>query len=138
MICFFHECNPPTSTAQQRQFYGKGKTALTPSAKQAAATWQAIVEMHKPIQPLSGPLTVKLGVSWSRKGITEVVPRTTKPDVDNLAKLILDAMTKAGYWHDDNQVCDLRITKYDGPIGGLAVTVMEANSRNAGKSDGQI
>jgi len=33
---------------------------------------------------------------------------------------------------------DLRVTKYDGPIGGLAVTVMEANSRNAGKADGQI
>ena len=126
MICFFHECNPPKSTAQQRQFFGKGKTALTPSAKKAAATWQAIVELHKPIQPLTGPLTVKLGVSWFRKGITEVVPRTTKPDVDNLAKLILDAMTKAGYWHDDNQVCDLRVTKYNSPIGGLAVTVEEA------------
>ena len=138
MICFFHECNPPKSTAQQRQFFGKGKTALTPSAKKAAATWQAIVEQHRPSKPLAGPLTVMLGVSWFRKGITEVVPRTTKPDVDNLAKLILDAMTKAGYWYDDNQVCDLRITKYDGPIGGLAVTVMEANSRNAGKSDGQI
>ena len=44
--------------------------------------------------------------------------------MDNLAKLILDAMTKAGATGmDDNQVCDLRITKYDGPIGGLAVTV---------------
>jgi Holliday junction resolvase RusA-like endonuclease len=126
MICFFHECNPPKSTAQQRQFFSKGKTALTPAAKKAAATWQAIVEQHKPDKPLTGPLEVNLGVSWSRKGITEVVPRTTKPDVDNLAKLILDAMTKAGYWYDDNQVCDLRIMKYDGPIGGLAVTVKEA------------
>jgi Holliday junction resolvase RusA-like endonuclease len=138
MICFFHECNPPKSTAQQRKFFGKGKTALSPSAKKAAATWQAIVEQHKPIQPLTGPLIVKIGVSWFKKGITEVVPRTTKPDVDNLAKLILDAMTKTGYWLDDNQVCDLRVTKYNSPIGGLAVTVMEENSRNAGKADGQI
>jgi len=125
MICFFHECNPPTSTAQQRQFYGKGKTALTPAAKKAAATWHAIVEQHKPDKPLTGPIEVKLAVTWFKKGLRDIVPRTTKPDVDNLAKLILDAMTKAGYWHDDNQVCDLRITKYDGPIGGLAVTVEE-------------
>ncbi len=61
-----------------------------------------------------------------------------KPDVDNLAKLILDAMTKAGYWLDDNQVCDLRVTKYNSPIGGLAVTVEEANSRNARDADSQI
>jgi Holliday junction resolvase RusA-like endonuclease len=138
MICFFHECNPPKSTAQQRQFFSKGKTALTPAAKKAAATWQAIVEQHKPTQPLTGPLIVKIGVSWFKKGLSEVEPRITKPDVDNLAKLILDAMTKTGYWLDDNQVCDLRVTKYNSPIGGLAVTVMEANSRNAGKADGQI
>ena len=75
---------------------------------------------------MTGPLEVNIGVSWFKKGLSEVEPRITKPDVDNLAKLILDAMTKAGYWHDDNQVCDLRITKYDGPIGGLAVTVEEA------------
>lgn len=125
MICFFHECNPPTSTAQQRQFFKKGN-ALTQAAKKASATWQAIVEQHKPIQPLTGPLTVKIGVSWFKKGLSEVVPRITKPDVDNLAKLIMDAMTKAGYWQDDNQVCDLRVTKYNSPIGGLAVTVEEA------------
>ncbi len=125
MICFFHECNPPKSTAQQRQFFGKGKTALTPAAKKASATWQAIVEQHKPIQPLSGPLEVKLAVSWFKKGLSEGEPRITKPDVDNLAKLILDAMTKAGYWLDDKQVYNLNIAKFDGPISGLAVTVRQ-------------
>lgn len=137
MICFFHECNPPTSTAQQRQFFKKGN-ALTPAAKKASATWQAIVEQHKPDKPLQGPLEVRLLVSWFKKGLSEGEPRITKPDVDNLAKLILDAMTKAGYWLDDNQVCDLRVTKYNSPIGGLAVTVEEANSRNARDADSQI
>lgn len=125
MICFFHECNPPTSTAQQRQFFGKGKTALTPAAKKASATWQAIVEQHKPDKPLQGPLEVRLLVSWLKKGFDRNVPKTSKPDVDNLAKLILDAMTKAEYWQDDKQVYDLRITKFDGPIGGLAVVVLQ-------------
>ncbi len=125
MICFFHECNPPTSTAQQRQFFGKGKTALTPAAKKASATWQAIVEQHKPEKPLQGALFVRIGVTWFKKTDKAYIPRTVKPDVDNLAKLILDAMTKAGYWQDDKQVYNLNIAKFDGPIGGLAVTVRQ-------------
>lgn len=35
-----------------------------------------------------------------------------KPDVDNLAKLVLDAVTKAGVvWHDDSQVSYLNVSK---------------------------
>lgn len=35
-----------------------------------------------------------------------------KPDVDNLAKAVLDALTGIGAWHDDAQVCDLQISRY--------------------------
>lgn len=34
-----------------------------------------------------------------------------RPDLDNLAKAVMDAMTKAGVWDDDGQVCDLRLRK---------------------------
>lgn len=34
-----------------------------------------------------------------------------KPDVDNYAKSVLDAMTDAGVWHDDTQVQELRVNK---------------------------
>lgn len=35
-----------------------------------------------------------------------------KPDIDNLAKLVLDAVTKAGtVWYDDNQISYLNLTK---------------------------
>jgi Holliday junction resolvase RusA-like endonuclease len=125
MICFFHECNPPKSTAQQRQFFGKGKTALKPAAKKASATWQAIVEQHKPEKPLQGALFVRIGVTWFKNTDKAYIPRTVKPDVDNLAKLILDAMTKSGYWQDDKQVYNLNIAKFDGLISGLQITVEE-------------
>lgn len=34
-----------------------------------------------------------------------------KPDVDNLAKAVLDALTDAGAWRDDNQVSHLSVRK---------------------------
>ena len=36
---------------------------------------------------------------------------TYKPDADNLAKLVLDALTKAGAWDDDAQVTTLIVNK---------------------------
>jgi Holliday junction resolvase RusA-like endonuclease len=35
--------------------------------------------------------------------------KTTKPDVDNLSKLIMDSATQAGLWEDDNLIVDLSI-----------------------------
>ena len=44
--------------------------------------------------------------------------KTTKPDVDNFAKELIDAMSedekngKRGFWKDDSQIVDLHIVKY--------------------------
>lgn len=35
----------------------------------------------------------------------------TKPDLDNIDKATMDALTEAGAWIDDNQVCDKRTAK---------------------------
>lgn len=36
-----------------------------------------------------------------------------KPDLDNLAKLILDRITRSGrYWNDDSQVVSLQVSKH--------------------------
>lgn len=35
-----------------------------------------------------------------------------KPDADNLAKAVLDALTNIGVWIDDDQVCELTVRKY--------------------------
>lgn len=36
---------------------------------------------------------------------------TSKPDCDNLAKAVLDALTDCGMWNDDNQVFSIHINK---------------------------
>jgi len=41
-----------------------------------------------------------------------------KPDVDNLVKLVLDALNRSGYWVDDAQVCEIATRKvYAEPEG---------------------
>lgn len=38
---------------------------------------------------------------------TERVPKTTKPDIDNLIKMVMDALTKSEIWTDDNIVTEV-------------------------------
>ena len=40
------------------------------------------------------------------------IPKTSRPDIDNLAKSILDGITQAGVWHDDGQVQSLIARKW--------------------------
>lgn len=125
MITFFHAFTPPTATAQTRRHNRSGATYLPAGTRLAAATLLAIVERHAPQEPMEGPVAVTLvwTYPWPGKGREGHAPKATRPDLDNLAKLALDAMTAAGYWHDDAQVADLHMAKFVGDMPGLAVVV---------------
>lgn len=62
-----------------------------------------------------GPVAVKIRFELPRPKrlalATDPVPHVAKPDVDNLEKAVLDALTTAGAWLDDSQVYDIRSTK---------------------------
>ena len=49
-------------------------------------------------------------------------PNLTKPDLDNIAKSILDSLNKVAY-KDDNQVYDLHITKKYGGVDNIVVEI---------------
>lgn len=55
------------------------------------------------------------------------IPHAKKPDVDNLAKAVLDVCTTLRIWHDDAQVVDLRVRKVyhadKGGTPGLELTI---------------
>ena len=66
-------------------------------------------------EPYSGPVSVSLTFIHKRpqrfpKKHTGRILKTTRPDIDNLAKTYLDAATQAGIWNDDNQVVSLILT----------------------------
>lgn len=74
---------------------------------------------YRPKEPLSGPICVDIDCYFSRpqghygtgrnaKVLKPNAPKyhTCKPDRDNIEKAILDTLTKLGFWHGDEQVCD--------------------------------
>lgn len=105
---FFIATNPPTSTAQMKQVrVVKGKPIFydPPAVKEARSVLSAHLAVYKPSKPLTGP--VSLRVLWlfpKGKSHRNGEWRITKPDTDNLQKLLKDCMTRCGFWNDDAQV----------------------------------
>ena len=114
----------PSATPQQRKLGGRG-THPTDGLRVARATWQALLERHRPEKPMKKEAKLYVVLNYhtcdSRKAGG---PKTTRPDGDNLLKIIKDAATKAGWWVDDNivyidYICR-RWTKYDESVSMLA------------------
>lgn len=76
------------------------------------------------IQAIFPPL--KKMPTWQRKllGGETFVPKHTKPDVDNIAKLVMDALNGVA-WVDDAQVCRLVIRKSYDHTPGFRVAIRE-------------
>jgi Holliday junction resolvase RusA-like endonuclease len=123
---FFCQCTPPTTTAQQ-QGYRRYKTL---KKKYAEAFWESVLRQYAPDKPATNAVILEITISHPltkaqvKQGIS-VAPKLSRPDCDNYAKLILDAMTKTQYFNDDKQVYDLRIIKYHAAFPGIAVTLKE-------------
>lgn len=70
------------------------------------------------LEPIVGPIVVEIDAfsacpktQQRKREPTPQRPSTTKPDVDNVAKIILDSLNGVA-WIDDAQVCDVRVRKY--------------------------
>lgn len=51
----------------------------------------------------------------------------TKPDADNIYKIVADALNKVAY-HDDSQIADAQIRKFYSDEPRLVITIQEAKS----------
>ena len=105
---FFLNTNPPTATAQMKQVRvvgGKPMFYDPPRVKEARQTLSALLSPHRPASPLAGPISLR--VLWlfpKGKSHRNGEWRITKPDTDNLPKMLKDCMTRVGFWNDDAQV----------------------------------
>lgn len=127
-IEFFKECLLPTTTAQMRRHTKSGTTYKTAAMKYAEALFLAIMRERKPERPFVGPVDLTLSLTWphtakSLQNGLQAVPKESKPDLENAEKMIIDAMTKAGYWKDDAQVARKTTSKFHGDIHGIFVMV---------------
>ncbi len=74
---------------------------------------------NAPETPLDGAVTVVITAYmsiprskptwWLVAALEGFLSPTTKPDIDNLAKMLLDCMTSMNYYHDDKQITGLAI-----------------------------
>lgn len=85
-----------------------------------------------PVEPLDGPLALHLDIaltipkSWSKRKRESaaqggIVP-TGKPDIDNIAKCLGDALNGV-LWADDAQIVSLSATKRYGIAPGVSMRV---------------
>ena len=105
---FFIAMKPPTATAQEKKVrvvHGKPIFYDPAPVKEAKKLLTSHLILHRPDEPLTGALTLRTLWLFPRgKSHKHGEWRVTKPDTDNLQKLLKDCMTKTGFWHDDAQV----------------------------------
>lgn len=125
-ISFFMAMEPPTITAQEHKVgvrNGRPYFYDTPELKRAKAKLLAHLGKHKPKQPTEWGC--RLIVKWCfPKGNHENGEyRITKPDTDNLQKLLKDCMTKTGFWKDDALVASEIVEKFWADIPGIYIAL---------------
>ena len=108
---FYLYIAPPTVTAQEHKIRIVGGRPMfydTPKLKAARATFESLLRKHVPAEPIEGP--VELTVEWrfATKTHKDGTYRVTRPDTDNLQKLLKDCMTRVGFWKDGAHPQQLR------------------------------
>jgi Holliday junction resolvase RusA-like endonuclease len=117
---------PPKSTHQSalrvlksksgRMFVGKMKN-------NKASQWLTLIRPHlikaKPPFPAEGAVRVHIKFYYTcpkyllpKINKCKILVKTTKPDLDNSVKSLLDELTKLGWWLDDSQIWSITIEKY--------------------------
>lgn len=118
-----------TPRPQPRPRFVRGRVISTadPNARRWKANVEAVArQAAKEHGQQSGPLSVSLGFDMptadkKRWGL----PHTMRPDSDNLAKLVLDAIMAAGLIGDDSAVSLLTVRKTwtTSPLAGVSVAL---------------
>lgn len=134
----------PTPQMRARHMTGVSKSGKTFAAtytpkkqKEEAGSIMQLLAQYVPEKPMEGYINIVISAFlpipqskpqwWKEAASKEYIKPTGKPDVDNLAKNILDCMTKMSFWHDDNQITRLLINKVysEKPMWVIGITEYE-------------
>lgn len=126
----FQVLGEPRGQPRPRAFVRGGRARVYDPG--SAEGWKGLVALaaleHRPPQPIDRPVALSLRFQMPRPrshhrrhGLKAGAPscHTSKPDLDNLAKAVLDALVALGFLRDDRLVWSLRTCKRyaDGPAG---------------------
>ena len=133
---FFVAMIPPTATYQEKQVNTKNRKPIfyePPELKAARRKLLDHVARFRPEEPAAGPVQLITKWIWEFPDLPKVPGidesymeyKTTKPDTDNLIKMLKDCMTQAGFWKDDAQVASEITEKFFGFVPGIYVRITE-------------
>lgn len=117
----------PSATHQMKKIavvHGKPHTYEPPAVRETRALFMAHFAKYRPEKPMTGPIS--LCTKWMYPP-TRLHPETTwkstKPDTDNLVKMLKDVLTTLGFWIDDAQVANESIQKFYLAPSGIYVQI---------------
>lgn len=126
---FFMPMIPPTTTHQQKQVTvrnGKPVFYEPDDLKAARSKLMAHLSHYVPAEKYTS--AVRLMVKWCFP-ITgdrqDGQYKHTRPDTDNLQKLLKDCMTDSGYWEDDALVASEITEKFWAQVPGIYIRIEE-------------
>lgn len=133
--------DPPRTTAQMQKVavvHGKPRFYKPDSVLKAKGELITFLKPFRLKEPLKGP--VELRVTWyfpkdskHKHGEWKI----TKPDTDNLEKLLKDCMTELGFWNDDAQVVSEHVEKvWSKEPTGISIEINELPKIRKEDSDG--
>ena len=125
---FFMAMVPPTITHQEKQVHVvNGKPVFYEPAELKRARQKLIGHLakYRPEDMMDGPLELVTKWCFPRRKQPQGAYRISKPDTDNLQKLLKDCMTTVGFWKDDALVAREITEKFWADPPGIYIRVTE-------------
>ena len=120
----------PKGTAQMRQYNGISHNCYkSKTLKETERIYKALLLPHRPEKPSEAPIRLFIVLYFDKKSPKKLWGKykTTRPDVDNFCKALIDQMTQVGFWNDDAQIADLHIIKRYAETASIYIEYSEVN-----------
>ena len=131
---FFMAMIPPTVTHQEHKVTvqnGKPIFYDTPELKAAKNLYIDTLYRYAPQKPFRNPVRLITKWIYPRNDDKNCVSwKTTKPDTDNMIKLLKDCMTMTGFWTDDALVVSEITEKFLGSVPGIWIHIDELDEND--------
>lgn len=127
---------PPKTTSQQKGVFVRGGKPRFFTKKKVQDAKDHFTGKLRPLipkawTPIAHPVSVEIRFHFAytaadkKRKCVEYVPHDKRPDLDNLIKLLLDAMTASGWFKDDSVVTRLVATKIRTDNAGIGISIMK-------------
>lgn len=123
---FFIKMIPPTITAQEHRI-GRYGVYKSPEQKQAYVKLRDAIAPYAPGAPIDHAcqLIVKWCFPLNKSHKTDGEYKYTKPDTDNLNKMLKDILEELGFYTNDSRVASEVIEKFWSAVPGIYISLEE-------------